>query len=296
MDPVAFAVSESARQRVMDAISPEDAIVALRAQPPAVARIAVSLHVASRSDYYCAACRVVRRARDDIDHSIYGVRAPDRRHRSAHHLDALDLVDRHILRQPVDAADGVVVDAPAIDQNQELIAEGIAEPADAYGPQRAVRPSHFHARSQTEQLGQRSQPGTPDHLACDHEHRSSRIGQTLVLFGCGSDFDVRELLKRGFTLVRDGYLACERGAGQKARADEDPTSDRSHEMFPMVRDPFWLSVATMHGTLASPRTSLKHLRPRRWPLPARFELAPPRLHVQVALRSHAGPNPRKSPV
>src|SRR5690606_33374008 len=70
----------------------------------------------------------LRLARDDIDHPADGFRTVQCRHRPAHYLDALDLLDADPAVLVVGVADGVVGggNAPAIDQHQGVAILGAA--------------------------------------------------------------------------------------------------------------------------------------------------------------------------
>ena len=78
--------------------------------------------VAAGTDF---AVHAVRRAGEDVDHAGDGVRAPDRRARAAHDLDALDGGQRQV-REIEDALAGGV-DAHAVDQHQRVVGVAAAQ-------------------------------------------------------------------------------------------------------------------------------------------------------------------------
>src|SRR3954467_13358883 len=55
---------------------------------------------------------------DDVDRARQGVRAPDRRSRSARHFDLLDVIEPHGQQIPEDHAEVVLVDGPAVEERE----------------------------------------------------------------------------------------------------------------------------------------------------------------------------------
>ncbi len=76
---------------------PVDAVRAVGAERAAIARAGRILLVAGPGAHH-RALSVRRRARNDVDHAVHGIRAPQRRARSADHLDALDVLHHDVLR------------------------------------------------------------------------------------------------------------------------------------------------------------------------------------------------------
>ena len=81
-----------------------------------------------------ATWRVIGSSRDDVDDAVYSVGAPDRGARAANDLDALDGVERNVLRIPENAGEDGRVDRAAVDQDEKLIGILTIEAACADGP------------------------------------------------------------------------------------------------------------------------------------------------------------------
>src|SRR6185295_633710 len=70
-----------------------------------------------------AALGVLRLLGDDVDDAVDGVGAPDGGAGTADDLDAVDVLEVHVLRGPEDAREEGGVDAAAVDEDQELVGE-----------------------------------------------------------------------------------------------------------------------------------------------------------------------------
>ena len=78
--------------------------------------------------------RLLRRFRDDVDDAVHRVRSPERRPRTADHLDPLDILEECVLPVPKHPGTRRLVNAPAIHQHQHFVAVLIVETACADRP------------------------------------------------------------------------------------------------------------------------------------------------------------------
>src|ERR1043165_715069 len=101
---------------------------------------------------------VFRSLANDVDDSIHGVGAPDRAPRTANHLDAVNVIEKHILHVPAHAADQRRVNCTAIDQDQKLVGPLVVEAAGTDGPVGAVDPGYVHAWHILRSSGMRVSP------------------------------------------------------------------------------------------------------------------------------------------
>ena len=75
-----------------------------------------------------AALRFARRPGDDVDHAIDGVRSPERGAGPADHLDAIDVLEHHVLALPEDAGKQRRVDRAPVDEDQHLVGQDVLKP------------------------------------------------------------------------------------------------------------------------------------------------------------------------
>src|SRR5260370_13064911 len=90
----------------------EDSIAGAFLDFPAVLQRAESLRL-----------RVCGAFRNDVDDAVHGVGAPYSSARSANHLNALKVLQRHVLGVPVNAAEEWRINSPAIDQDKQFVGE-----------------------------------------------------------------------------------------------------------------------------------------------------------------------------
>ena len=76
-----------------------------------------------------ACLRIPRVARDDVDHAVDGVRAPQRRAGPADHLDAVDVGEDIVLHVPENAGEERRIDRPPVDHHEELVGDVRVEAA-----------------------------------------------------------------------------------------------------------------------------------------------------------------------
>src|SRR3546814_14059213 len=59
----------------------------------------------------------------DVDDAVYGIGSPQRRAGAADHLYAVDIFGDDILHVPIDAGKQRRINAPAVDQDEQLVGE-----------------------------------------------------------------------------------------------------------------------------------------------------------------------------
>src|SRR6202795_4554851 len=93
------------------------------------------------------AVRVLAGLGDDINHTVDGVWTPNRTARSTDDLDAINILQEHVLNFPVGARQQGCVDRPAINQYQNVAGEPAPKPSNADRPFVTAEASYFHAGS-----------------------------------------------------------------------------------------------------------------------------------------------------
>ncbi len=134
-------------------------------------------------------------ARDDVDHAIDRIGAPDRRPGTADHLDTLDEFERDVVELPEHAGIDRRVKAAPVLQHQQLVRVTSAEAADRHAPAVVGEASHMHARCHAQRLGQVGGAAAPNVLRADHMHRSSSTRQRLRALGHRGHNHIHELFK-----------------------------------------------------------------------------------------------------
>jgi hypothetical protein len=121
-----------------------------------------SLPFGANADGGQRALGVVRGARDHIDDAVDRIGAPEGSARPADHLDALDVLEQHVLLIPEDAREERRVDRATVDQHQQLVRDRVVEAAGADCELAGVALRHVQVRRQPQRLGQRQRAGAPD--------------------------------------------------------------------------------------------------------------------------------------
>ncbi|MNS09146.1 hypothetical protein D3C72_406200 [compost metagenome] len=162
-------------------------------------------------------------AGDDVDDPAHRIRTVERRHRAAHHLDALDHVGRdpvQVLAAQVGAIADVarVADPPAVHQHQGIVVGQAADGDLGHGAGRADAAGH--AGQTAQQFAEALNRLTLDLFARDDADR--RRGVTHVdARRRGGDDDVRDgrRLRLDFGGARQGGRGGEHGGGHQAEPD-----------------------------------------------------------------------------
>src|SRR5260370_22293303 len=71
---------------------------------------------------------------DDVDDAVHGIGAPDRATRSADDLDALDVLQRHVLLVPEHTRESGGIHGTAVDEYQHLVRIPVVEAANRDSP------------------------------------------------------------------------------------------------------------------------------------------------------------------
>ena len=89
----------------------------------------------------------------DIDHSVDRVGSPYGGAGSPYDLDAINVLQRHVLCIPKHSGQHGRIHRPAVDQNQELVRILPVEASDADGPFAGVNLGHIHSWNHAQQVG-----------------------------------------------------------------------------------------------------------------------------------------------
>src|SRR6266853_4257083 len=173
-------------------------------QCPAMAEVVATPLVAGPSG--CKpALGVLGTPRDHVDHAIYGVHSPKRRARAADHLDALDVLEHHVLDVPENSREQRRIDGATIDQHQQLVSGRIVEAARADRVGIGVDARDVEIRRDPEGFRETGRAGAADVLPGDHEYGSAGVGEPLGVFGYRGDLDVAQLFDAQIREVRDAH-------------------------------------------------------------------------------------------
>jgi len=134
--------------------------------------------------------------RDDIDHAVHRIGAPDRRARSADDFYPLDVIDHHVLFVPEHAREETVVGAAAIYQDEELVRAHGVEPAHGHRPLVRVDLPHVNAGRQPEEVGNTGHSGTANVIVRDDEDGRGNVRGPLLLARDRRDVDPHQVLDR----------------------------------------------------------------------------------------------------
>ena len=132
--------------------------------------------------------------RDDVDHPVDRVRAPQGSAGPAHHLDPIDVFEQEILDVPVDAGKERCVDAPAVDHHEQLVGELSVEAAGRDRPRARVDVGDVQAGDHPQQVGDVRHARATDVLARDHRDGGRSLRQRLGAFGHRGDLHLQQVL------------------------------------------------------------------------------------------------------
>ncbi len=142
------------------------------------------------------ALAVARVARDDIDDTVDGVRAPEGRARPADHLDPLDVLERVIEHVPEGAAEQRAVLDATVDHDEQLVRGGCVEAARRHGPGSIVEARDLDAVGERERVRNRGDAGAADVVVGDDGNGGRGTPYWLGLPRRQRDVDLHELLDR----------------------------------------------------------------------------------------------------
>src|SRR5438552_2516735 len=146
--------------------------------------------------------RVVGRARDDVDDAVDRVRAPQRAARAAHNLDAIDVLEHHVLHVPKHAGVQWRVDAAPVDQHQQLVGAAAVEAARRDRVAVGAGASNLQVGREAQGFGQARDARAANLVACDHVDRGRRISEALGPLRHRRDLDLGELFDRQMRQAR----------------------------------------------------------------------------------------------
>ena len=187
-------------------------VVAVRAQRGAVAEGGVGAVVA-----HCGrqqrAMAVPGRSGDDVDDAIDRIHPPQRAARAADHLDALDILQHHVLRVPEHAGKQRRIDRAAVDQDQQLVRRAVVAAVHAArrnGMAHGAGLGHLQVGRQAQRIGKVARTGAMNVIGSNDEDGRCSVRQTLGPPGHRRDLDVAQLLQR-----QRGQVLRRRQIGQR---------------------------------------------------------------------------------
>ena len=188
-------------------------IVEVLADAPPVADAAEGALLGAAASGREAALRLSRALRDDVDHAVDGVGAPERAARAADDLDAVDVLEERVLDLPVGAGEQRIVDAAPVDQHEHRPRQAAGEASHADRPLVGVDSCHLDAGGEPQRVGERPGPRAPDLVLGDDVDRIGGRGPDLRLARHGGDLRVHQLLEAEL-----GEVAAAGGRGRPQRA------------------------------------------------------------------------------
>ena len=142
----------------------EDSIVHATPKLAAILRSSKSLVYVSASRNQQSSMSVSGAFRDDVNHPIHRIRAPYGSTGTADHFDSLDVLQRHILRVPIDPAEKRRINRPAVDQHQKFVRKLQVEAARGNRPGIRVDLSHIQSRNHPQEIWYIRGPGSHVYL------------------------------------------------------------------------------------------------------------------------------------
>ncbi len=193
-----------------------DPIISVRAELAAVAGGSKPCQLGAAAARDQQSSRILRVLRDDVDHAVDGVGAPQRCPWSADDFDSVDIREQDILHVPEHARKQRGVDGPAVDQDQQLVGGGAVEPPGADGPLTRIDLCNLQIRSEAQGFGKARCAGAANVILRDDLDRRWCFEQAFRTPGDGHDLDVHQLIEgealqsfRGIALLRGGRARCD---------------------------------------------------------------------------------------
>src|SRR5690242_11303986 len=160
-----------------------DAVISFGAGVSTVSHAFGGSFFRSRFCCYKSSLRVLGGFGNDVDYAVDGVSAPQGSPWPANDFNAVHIFEHDVLHVPVNAREKRGVDAPAIDQNEQLVVEAAVESSGTDGPLVLINAGHFQTRNHAQGFGNAGRPGTADILLGDDEDRCRRVGHLLWPLG-----------------------------------------------------------------------------------------------------------------
>ena len=208
---------EDIEESTVDTIRPD------RAHRAAIARAQAAFEAARASVRECA-LGIGGAPRDHVDHPVDGVCAPQARSGAADHLDALDVFQHHVLGIPENAGEKRRVDGASVDEDQQLVGDGVVEAARADGVRARAHARDFQVGREPQRLRKAGRARAADVVPRDHENRRGCIREPLGVPRHRGDLDVAEFLDAQIREVRHahGLRAGARRGKQEAKGKREP--------------------------------------------------------------------------
>ena len=103
--------------------------------------------------YRRLAVSIGRLFRDDVDDPVHSVSAPNSSSRTTNYFDSRNVLQRHVLGVPVDAAEKRRINRSAVDEYKQFVSELKVEPSRTDSPGVAIDLRHIQPRHHPKQVG-----------------------------------------------------------------------------------------------------------------------------------------------
>lgn len=130
---------------------------------------------------------------DNIDHPVYGIGPPEGGAWASDHLDAVHILQHQVIDLPVHPGEHGGINAPAIDQHQQLGGKPAVEPPGIHRPFVGVDPGHIHPGNHAQGIGDIGHPGPFQILIGDHKNGGGAVGKGLAFLADRGDLDRHQL-------------------------------------------------------------------------------------------------------
>ena len=191
----------------------------------------------ARTDVRLKALRLRSRARDDVDHAIDSIDAPERSAGSADNLDALDLLERNSLLFPKHARKDRRVDVPSVHHDQQLGGETAVEPARSDSPSAGIQSRDLDARRKAQHFGQSTGTAAPNILAGNHIDSRRCIGRCLLALGSRRHGDIHAHQRSEIQFSQVLFLGTEACGNRQQRCEQKWKSSFVHQKISALFSP-----------------------------------------------------------
>ena len=184
LQPIAFVVDKKERLIFFDRSPQAAAVLVLAGERLALGEEEPRIESLVTTELESGAMELVApRFREDVDDSVYRIRAPQRSARAADDLNLRDVFQRKILRVPIDAAKLRRVHASSINQHQHLVGRRVIESARTDSPLVRINLGHFQVGHQAQRLGKACGARAPNVLLRNDLDRRRRFRQFFRTLG-----------------------------------------------------------------------------------------------------------------
>ena len=133
---------------------------------------------------------------DDVDDTVDCIGPPDGATRPADDFDTFDVTQNEVLYVPIDSFKERRIDAPTVDQYQQIFGEAAIETANSDRPGPALAAGNNDAGDQAQDLRNAGGAGAANIVRGDDHDCCRGPPHFFRLFGDGCDFYFAELLQR----------------------------------------------------------------------------------------------------